>query len=156
MALSANSSAGSSSNPKSPRLIHAPDSPLAETRRTCARIAASDATVLLTGETGTGKEVFARYIHTSSNRANRPFVPVNCGAIPETLLESELFGYVKGAFTGASGARKGRVALAEGGPCSWMKSVNCLCHYKSSFCGCCKSGPMSPSVAPSLCGPTLG
>ncbi len=90
-------------------------SPLAETRRTAGRIAASDATVLLTGETGTGKEVFARFIHNASPRAARPFVPVNCGAIPDTLLESELFGYVKGAFTGAVAQRRGRVAMAEGG-----------------------------------------
>lgn len=96
-------------------LVHASGSPLADTRRSCARIAVSDATVLLTGETGTGKEVFARFIHGSSPRAARPFVPVNCGAIPENLLESELFGYVKGAFTGAATPRKGRVAMAEGG-----------------------------------------
>jgi len=96
-------------------LVHGPQSPLVDTKRTCARVAASDATVLLTGETGTGKEVFARFIHGNSPRATRPFVPVNCGAIPETLLESELFGYVKGAFTGAVAARKGRVAMAEGG-----------------------------------------
>ena len=96
-------------------LVHGIGSPLAETRRACGRIAVSDATVLLTGETGTGKEVFARFIHGSSPRATRPFVPVNCGAIPENLLESELFGYVKGAFTGAGSPRKGRVAMAEGG-----------------------------------------
>jgi sigma-54 specific flagellar transcriptional regulator A len=96
-------------------LVHGPQSPLIETKRTCARIAASDATVLLSGETGTGKEVFARFIHSASPRVSKPFVPVNCGAIPETLLESELFGYVKGAFTGAVAARRGRVSLAEGG-----------------------------------------
>ncbi len=96
-------------------LVHAPNSSLVETKRTCARIAASDATVLLTGETGTGKEVFARFVHSSSPRGGKPFVPVNCGAIPETLLESELFGYVKGAFTGAVAARRGRVSMAEGG-----------------------------------------
>ncbi|MEO8212649.1 MAG: sigma 54-interacting transcriptional regulator, partial [Myxococcales bacterium] len=96
-------------------LVHGPQSPLVDTKRTCARVAASDATVLLTGETGTGKEVFARFIHTHSPRQARGFVPVNCGAIPETLLESELFGYVKGAFTGAASSRKGRVAMAEGG-----------------------------------------
>lgn len=96
-------------------LVHGPQSPLIDTKRTCARVAASDATVLLTGETGTGKEIFARFIHNQSPRATRSFVPVNCGAIPETLLESELFGYVKGAFTGAASSRKGRVAMAEGG-----------------------------------------
>jgi sigma-54 specific flagellar transcriptional regulator A len=96
-------------------LVHAPGSPIADLRRACLRIAASDATVLLTGETGTGKEVFARLLHTGSERAQRQFVPVNCGAIPEALLESELFGFVKGAFTGAATSRKGRVAMAEGG-----------------------------------------
>jgi sigma-54 specific flagellar transcriptional regulator A len=96
-------------------LVHALGSILVDTKRTCARIAASDATVLLLGETGTGKEVFARFVHGRSPRVHKPFVPVNCGAIPETLLESELFGYVKGAFTGAVNARKGRVAMAEGG-----------------------------------------
>ena len=100
---------------KTSGLVHGPHSPLIDTKRTCLRIAASDATVLLMGETGTGKEVFARFVHSGSPRAARPFVPVNCGAIPETLLESELFGYVKGAFTGAVAARLGRVGLAEGG-----------------------------------------
>jgi sigma-54 specific flagellar transcriptional regulator A len=103
------------SGPKGSGLVHGPQSPLIDTKRTCLRIAASEATVLLSGETGTGKEVFARFIHAGSPRAARPFVPVNCGAIPETLLESELFGFVKGAFTGAVAARRGRVALAEGG-----------------------------------------
>lgn len=97
------------------RLIHAPTSPLVEVVRSCQRIARSEATVLVTGETGTGKEVFARLIHENSPRAGRALVPVNCGAIPEALLESELFGYVRGAFTGAVAARKGRISLAFGG-----------------------------------------
>jgi sigma-54 specific flagellar transcriptional regulator A len=96
-------------------LIYGLGSPISDVKRSCERIAISDATVLLTGETGTGKEVFARFVHGRSGRRGRAFVPVNCGAIPETLLESELFGYVKGAFTGAANVRRGRVALAEGG-----------------------------------------
>ena len=98
-----------------PAIVHGPDSPLVELIRTCRRIANSDATVLLTGETGTGKEVFARYMHEQSARRAKNLVPVNCGAIPEALLESELFGHVRGAFTGAVTARRGRVAAADGG-----------------------------------------
>ncbi|WP_373049444.1 sigma-54 interaction domain-containing protein [Vulgatibacter sp.] len=98
-----------------PLLVHGADSPIAELARVSRRIARSDATVLLTGETGTGKEVFARLLHAASPRAERLLVPVNCGAIPEALLESELFGYVRGAFTGASSPRRGRIAAAEGG-----------------------------------------
>ena len=100
---------------RGPQIVHGPDSPLVELVRTCRRIAASDATVLLTGETGTGKEVFARYIHEFSGRHGKALVPVNCGAIPETLLESELFGHVRGAFTGAIASRRGRIAAADGG-----------------------------------------
>jgi sigma-54 specific flagellar transcriptional regulator A len=96
-------------------VVCAPDSPIVDVMRACTRIAASDATVLLTGETGTGKEVFARMVHNNSIRAKRGFVPVNCAAIPDALLESELFGYVRGAFTGAVVSRRGRVAMAEGG-----------------------------------------
>jgi|SRR5689334_1424492 two-component system, NtrC family, response regulator len=80
-----------------------------------ARIAVTDATVLISGETGTGKEMVARAIHSRSARGDRPFMTINCGAIPRELLESELFGYVKGAFTGALTHKKGKVEMADGG-----------------------------------------
>lgn len=78
-------------------------------------IAASPSTVLITGQTGTGKELMARTIHSLSSRSNGPFVAVNCGALPDTLLESELFGYKAGAFTGAVKDKAGRFAIAKGG-----------------------------------------
>lgn len=84
-------------------------------RRLIEQVAPTDANVLILGESGTGKEVAARNIHAQSLRHNKPFVPINCGAIPAELLESELFGHEKGAFTGAITARQGRFELAQGG-----------------------------------------
>jgi sigma-54 specific flagellar transcriptional regulator A len=88
---------------------------MSDAHRLIRQVAAFDSNVLLLGESGTGKEQAARHIHELSERAARPFVPVNCGAIPADLLESELFGHEKGAFTGALAARQGRFEYAEGG-----------------------------------------
>ena len=84
-------------------------------RQLIAQVAATDANVLILGDSGTGKEVVAQNLHRQSNRAEAPFVPINCGAIPAELLESELFGHEKGAFTGAITSRQGRFELAKGG-----------------------------------------
>jgi two-component system, NtrC family, response regulator PilR len=92
---------------KSPKMI--------EVYRTIGTVAMGDSTVLITGESGTGKELVARAIHEASRRRDKPFVSINCSAFPETLLESELFGYMKGAFTGATGNKKGLFEAAESG-----------------------------------------
>jgi DNA-binding NtrC family response regulator len=112
------------SNEPDPRLVwrdrYAPDligeaPSLKEVFLVLERIAHTDCTVLILGESGTGKELVARALHNSSLRANKAFVPVNCGAIPETLIESELFGHAKGSFSGATSSREGRFAVADGG-----------------------------------------
>ena len=79
------------------------------------KIAPSEASIMITGESGTGKEVMARYVHNKSRRAKKPFISVNCAAIPENLLESELFGHEKGSFTGAIARRIGKFEEADGG-----------------------------------------
>jgi Nif-specific regulatory protein len=88
---------------------------MVEVLKTVADVADTDATVLIEGESGTGKELLARAIHFNSSRSKKPFVPINCAAIPETLLESELFGYEKGAFTGAEQRKQGKFEKANGG-----------------------------------------
>ena len=89
--------------------------PMRRLKQTVRTIATTNSTVIVSGESGTGKELVARAIHTCSPRASEPFVSVNCGAFPETLLESELFGYVKGSFTGATANKRGLFELASGG-----------------------------------------
>jgi len=97
------------------RLPTGTSAPIREVISLIRQVAGHDSTVLVLGESGTGKEVCARAVHDLSPRRNRPFVAVNCGAIPAELLESELFGHERGAFTGAVSARKGRFEIAEGG-----------------------------------------
>jgi len=91
------------------------DDAMAKVVKLAQQIAGSDASVMITGESGTGKEVLARYVHTRSNRARKPFISINCAAIPEHLLESELFGHEKGSFTGAIARRIGKFEEATGG-----------------------------------------
>jgi two-component system response regulator GlrR len=93
--------------------------------RCIPRFARCDATVLISGESGTGKEIFARAIHYLSSRAGRPFVPINCGALPENLVESEIFGHKRGAFTGAASDQSGLVREAEGGTL-FLDEIDCL------------------------------
>ena len=97
------------------RCLVGKSSAMQKVRHDIEQVADSDANVLILGQSGTGKEVVARNVHYQSKRRNKTFVPVNCGAIPHDLLESELFGHEKGAFTGAITARQGRFAMAEGG-----------------------------------------
>ena len=91
------------------------DDSMAQVVKLAQQVATSEASVLITGESGTGKEVLARYVHTRSHRAKKPFITINCAAIPENLLESELFGHEKGSFTGAVARRIGKFEEATGG-----------------------------------------
>jgi transcriptional regulator with PAS, ATPase and Fis domain len=86
-----------------------------EVKAYLSRVASTDSNILITGETGTGKELAAEFVHRESSRRNRPFITVNCAAIPDSLLESELFGYERGAFTGAQTSRDGKLKTADGG-----------------------------------------
>jgi transcriptional regulator with GAF, ATPase, and Fis domain/CHASE2 domain-containing sensor protein len=96
-------------------VIHAAGSPMSTVLQLVQKVAPADIPVLISGETGTGKEIISRAIHTSGGRKDKPFIAVNCGALSETLLESELFGHEKGAFTGATARRLGRFELADKG-----------------------------------------
>ena len=96
---------------------------MCELRKLLHQVAPHDTLVLVQGESGSGKEVAAKAIHEASPRKDKPFVPVNCGAIPADLLESELFGHEKGAFTGAIATRKGRLKWRRAEPCFWMRSA---------------------------------
>lgn len=114
-ALSKKEASASSRPAKGERPIITQSPVMEKLLKIAAGIADSDATVLIEGESGTGKELLARYLHDRSSRRRRPFVAVNCAAVPGNLLESEMFGHEKGAFTGAIAAKKGKFELAEGG-----------------------------------------
>ena len=108
-------------------------------------VAKSKSTVLITGETGTGKEMVARAIHFHSAQREMPLVKVNCAAIPENLLESELFGHVRGAFTGALTNKKGKFALADGGTIFLDEIGTMARRCRRSCCACCRSASSSRS-----------
>src|SRR5262249_1132691 len=102
---------------RSPHVVVGASSRMRHVYELVERVASTRSTVLIQGETGTGKELIARAIHAASPRADRPFVPVDCSALAESLLEGELSGHVKGAFTGALADRRGLFAAAHGGTC---------------------------------------
>ena len=103
------------------------------------KVASSEAgTVLIQGESGTGKDLLAKAIHYGSRRQDKAFVAINCPAIPENLMEAELFGYEKGAFTDAKAMKKGLFELADGGTSSWTKSANSRRFFRPSCCACSK------------------
>ncbi len=106
---------GKSESPESGREIVTQNESMRKLLEVCRNVAKSKATLLIQSESGTGKELLARYIHQHSDRNNRPFVAINCAALPDTLLESELFGYKKGAFTGATQDHRGKFEQAHGG-----------------------------------------
>ncbi len=104
------------------------------------KIAPTDVGVLITGQTGTGKDVIAQAIHQNSPRRKKPFVAINTAAVAEHLVESELFGHVKGAFTDAIGDRVGKFEFANGGTLFWTRWATCPCPRRLSCCGCWRSG----------------
>ena len=123
--------------------------PMLDVFRLVETVCRTNSTILITGESGTGKELVARAMHTQSLRRDKPFVAVNCGALPETLLESELFGHVRGAFTGADTNKKGLVEVADRRhdvPRRDRRDERRRC--RSSSCACCRSGSTAGSAAP--------
>jgi transcriptional regulator with GAF, ATPase, and Fis domain len=120
---------------------------LAEVLRQVEVVGPTESTVLILGETGTGKEMIARAIHAISSRSNRPFVKLNCAAIPSGLLESELFGHEKGAFTGAVGQRIGRFELADGGTLFLDEVGDIPLELSQNSCGYCRNWSLSASGA---------
>jgi two-component system nitrogen regulation response regulator GlnG len=110
-----------------------------EIYKTVGRVANTDATVLIQGESGTGKELIAKVIHYHSTRWSGPFIAINCSAIPRELLESELFGHERGAFTGATEQRAGKFELAQGGTVLLDEIADMPLELQANCCACCRS-----------------
>ena len=116
-----------------------------EVFRLVRKVAPTDTTVLVYGESGAGKEMVARSVHQLSRRASRPMLAINCAAIPEALLESELFGHEKGAFTGAYARKRGLAEQASGSTCFSMRSEISAFNFRARSSGCCRRGRFSGS-----------
>ena len=129
--------------------------PMQDVYKAIGRVSTADATVLIRGESGTGKELVARAIYQHSLRAEKPFLVINCVAIPENLLESELFGYEKGAFTGAAHRRMGKIEQAHGGTVFLDEIGDMPLASRPKYCACCRKKVLSVSEGaspyPSTC-----
>jgi two-component system nitrogen regulation response regulator GlnG len=129
---------------------------MGEVYKAIGRVAAQDVPVLITGESGTGKELVARAVYQHSPRGKAPFLALNCAAIPENLIESEMFGHEKGAFTGADRRRIGKFSSATAVPFSSTRSATCRWRCRPKCCASSRSRLSSPSAGTRRFGPTCG